>query len=313
MAKKRKQATDSTTAPKIQDEPSTAGRAGTAKAPAQEVSGPAQRNLRWRPLFESNEEEEDLDEDDLDEDDDDEEDDDEPPLPTFQVPTTTTDATLLTFLAAISTGDLAAGHALADWLTEQDDPRAALVRELAEARCVIPEGRSPLLRAAPMACGRWWCIVLRPWCVRAISYWNTPLYAMLESVRRGRNIEVRVPRDRQTPERLGAAFERCRIDLILGLFATTTQNLRAVQVVLNDPSMERVVRAIARYTEAVLPWLFMLRRDHPARCEAVLDRIRVSSDLQKISDELLSVLDPGWRQRLPAMMAGGTGAGGSPE
>jgi hypothetical protein len=325
MAKRQKQIT---TEPKVQAAPDTDGLEGSAMAHTQEAPVPAQHHPRRPPHVEVDEDEEDLDEEeeeehfagaqeddeeeeDLDEDEeeeDDEEDEDKEPPPVPSFPVANTDATLLSFLAAITTDDRAAAHGLADWLVDQGDPRAAHVRELAEARCVLPEGSCPLLRAAPMACGASWTIVRRTWCVSALTYWDTPLYNLVRASRPSGDVTVRIARDRETPELLGAAFERCRVGLLLALFGTSPEHLRARQVILAENNLRRVDKVLARHEEAAVPWLLELREANRARFDEIFARITETSDLHELGYTLLDTLEPGWRQRLPAMMAGGAGS-----
>jgi uncharacterized protein (TIGR02996 family) len=325
MTKKRKESTPITTAPEVQPGQQAPEEGGAERTPAAQAAHEAALRSRRRQRRASFFDEEDEAARFHYEDEDEEphvaglpdgnprhrhgprpdEDDEKDALPTF--PVANTNPTLLAFLTAVP-DDPGTGHALADWLLEQDDPRAAHVRELAEARCVLPEGSCPLLRAAPMACGTWWCIVLRPWCVSALAYWDTPLYKLVRASRPGGDITVRLARDRPVPERLHAAFERCRTGLLLALFGTTPEHLRARQVVLTEDNLKRVDKVLAKQQTAVIPWLLELRETNPARFEVVLARSWETSELHELGYALLDTLDPSWRQRLPAMMAGGAGS-----
>src|SRR4051812_36391367 len=157
------------------------------------------------------------------------------------------DPTLVAMLLAMRDGDTAAGRALADWLEEREDPRAADVRELAEARCVVPVERPRWWRplgifqwektstawdpqgvrsscepgeagsypeAFPMACGPWWAILRTPEGVTARWYRSPQGYVLGGTCYFAFHADI--PPIKQTKPRLREGFERCRGGLIAG-------------------------------------------------------------------------------------------------
>src|SRR5262249_47417500 len=123
-------------------------------------------------------------------------------------------------------------------------------------------------------------------------------------------IVVQLPRGRQTPERLKAAFDRGRVELILGLFGTSVRDLTARHAVLHETRMDRVVRALERCGKGTIPWLRELRAARTARFDQILGCIWATPALHSLGYDLLDALEPGWRQRLPTML-GGAGAPGA--
>ena len=242
MARKRKQSTADTANHVVPGGPPLASRGDTGTAPTLEDAVQSRGESHFPPLLDG--EEAVLDEDD------EEEEEETPAPPTFTV--ANNDSHLLAFLSALA-DDPATPFALADWLEEHEDPRAAHVRELAEARCAVPEGACVAFRTPPMACGTWWCIARRAGSVAAHVYEGTPLYLLLNARRRGNVIVARVLRDRQTPELIREAFESCRHGLLLGLFGTSVGHLRARRVLMRGAGLDRVVQVLARYGEAAIP------------------------------------------------------------
>jgi hypothetical protein len=133
-----------------------------------------------------------------------------------------TDATLLAFLSALA-WDRAASYALADWLAERDDPRAESARELAMAPAVVPVGVPGWHHVRPMIASRSFFVTRRPSGVTARAYPGTMLGTLLGADGYRDNVTVRIPREKQTPERLIAACERCCAILCLGLFGASRQ------------------------------------------------------------------------------------------
>jgi hypothetical protein len=235
-----------------------------------------------------------LDEEDEDENDEEDEEPESPP----NFPVANTHPELLAFLTALP--DPATVLALIDWLMEQGDPRADHVRELSEARCVIPEGICYPLRAQPMACGRWWTITRQNRSVTGHAYRGTLLHRVLTGVTYRGEVQARAPRREQTPEGLRAAFERCRRGLLLGFFGTSVQHLRARQSILSEPRLDRLDKVLARCNQTAVPWLVELRAADRARFDRIVERIWTTPALHGVGYALLDAVDPGWRTRLPS-------------
>jgi hypothetical protein len=255
----------------------------------------------------------DEDEDDEDEDDDEEEapeeeesEEEEDEAPFFR--TQNTDPTLLAFLDALLV-DPQVALVLTDWLTERGDERAETVRELATAHAVIPDG-GITWGEAPMGCGASWKIVRHGSSVFASAYSGTPLHRTLRSLGREGAIRVQVPRQRQTPERLAAAFDRCRLELQLGLFGKSRGHMNARRLLLHERNLDRVAKALRRCGKEIVPSLCELRGTDPDRFDQVLTLIWGNEALHALGYGVLDVVDPGWRGRLPALTA--TNGGPSP-
>jgi hypothetical protein len=215
-------------------------------------------------------------------------------------PVANDDPRLSGFLTALPAGPGAA-LALAAWLEERGDARAAVVRELAEAKCVVPEGVLCRRFLTPMACGRWWHIHRKLGRVAATVYVGTPLH---RSLREGCGGHIMAPRPRAgwTPETLQAAFEHCRRELICALFATSREQLTVRLAVLHDPSLERVLQLLGRYSCEAVPALCELRSSDHARFQTVVRLLWADIDLHHLGYAVMDALEPDWRQVLSALV-----------
>jgi hypothetical protein len=265
----------------------------------------------WGPIVENDDDDEELDdedEEDEDEDDNEEEDDEEPASAlSFSIPALTVrndDPGLLGFLTTLSE-EPATAFALADWLLERDDPRAETVRDLAEARAVIPEGVPSRYDRRPMIAARYWCAMRGVGAVTAWAYPGTLLGTLMVSRDYRADGTVRVPRDRQTPERLLAACERCRATLLLALFGTSPQLLRARQVLGAESRPDRIVATLTRCGRGAVPLLVDIRSTDPARFEAVMKAIWSRDNLHPIGYAVMDQVEPDWRQKLMTSVATG--------
>jgi hypothetical protein len=244
---------------------------------------------------------------------DEEEEDDEDEEDTSPVPALTVrndDPALLSFLTTLSE-EPATAFALADWLLEQNDPRADTVRDLAEARAVVPEGVPSRYDRRPMVAARYWCAMRGVGAVTAWAYPGTLLGTLLVSRDYRADGTVRVPRDRQTPERLLAACERCRATLILGLFGTSPQLLRARQVLGAEARQDRIAATLARCGRGAVSLLVDLRSADPGRFDVVMKAIWSRDNLHPIGYAVMDQVKPGWRQQLMSGVATGASPAGS--
>ncbi len=169
-------------------------------------------------------------------DDDEDDEDDELELPPEVV--SNDDPEILAFLRT-AVQEKVAPLPLADWLKDRDDPRAPLVQELVAPRPIVPVKAVMWNGLFSMVSAPTWRGTLQPSRVVITTYPGTLLSGFLSS--RGQDeAEVRLSRDR-THEGILAAFERCRMKLVLALFDTTEADLRTTNA---DPLAARVARLV---------------------------------------------------------------------
>lgn len=197
------------------------------------------------------------------------------------------DPKLFAFLERQST-DPTAAIALSEWLADRSDPRAEAVRELAEVRCVIPEGVPDRVIGRPMACGRWWCAYRFRHRVTATVYPGTPLALLLSSAQARHDVEVQLPRRRQTSTHRIAAFEECRQTLLLRLFDVHPDRFSHRQAVFFEPQMFWVRLAFAVCESKAVPWMLELRKINPDRYERSLKHIWSRPDLHWIGMSVIT-------------------------
>jgi hypothetical protein len=124
--------------------------------------------------------------------------------------------------------DVPAALVLADWLDERGDPRAGDVRELAEARCVVPRYRPSIpTDTAGMACGAWWVAIRTQAGVNLRAYPDSPQGDQLCDVL-GQNdwdCDLDNP-DAPTDDQVRLAFDTCRLVVIGALLGHYLPELR---------------------------------------------------------------------------------------
>jgi hypothetical protein len=165
------------------------------------------------------------------------------------------DAELDGLIAALADlHDPAAPAALADWLEEHQDPRAADVRQLVNVQPVIPTGRPSWERYTddpdewmehsyqeymPMACGPWWCIHRKVGGVGVSVYRHTPQYDSWFPIGISGDelawvyLEPDVRPDGPSDEDILVAFEICR-RILLNIAADDGRWLKTFERFINN-------------------------------------------------------------------------------
>jgi hypothetical protein len=204
------------------------------------------------------------------------------------------DLRLLDFLIALDDDGIEVALLLADWLTDHGDARAEIVREIAQAHCVlpglVPNGGDERL----MARGRCWSIALRHDGVTARILPGGPL----DSGASGVEVELRgrLLRPEQTPEGLRAAFDDLRRALIAGLFGFSLVRLERLRVVLRSPDFAAVA-ACLRYGWDLIPYLCTLKNADPARLDRFLAHLWSDERQHRLGYAIMDALDPDWRRQ----------------
>ena len=196
--------------------------------------------------------------------------------------------------------DEEAGLEFANWLEDEDDPRADAVRDLFAPVAAVPP-RPDAGVSHPMAAGRQWAAARTKAGVIASAYPGTPLSQLIQAAGGVEATEVKVAVNRQTPEALAEAFRTCRLRFLLALFGTTPAMVAAERVVRDTgAAVDDVLRVLRRVRLNAVPWLGALRRSHPAWFSAVMSGAMRDKQLRTVCDAALDAVDGGWREKLLA-------------
>lgn len=219
-----------------------------------------------------------------------------PTLPDFTV--SNTNPQLLAFLDNLRT-DATVWHALPDWLEEQGDPRAEIIREMAAVQCVVPVV-APLSNGSyPMGCGTWFVIKRHKDSIVGRPYRGTWQYDRFDPILMWGYDKVSLPAKKQTDARLREAFAECRRKLAYMLFDTSEERLRSREVVLTEERIARVVRELTRHSPKVaVPWACELRKIAPERFTRLCQYIRSRPECQEFFVALLNAIHPGWSEQV---------------
>jgi hypothetical protein len=192
---------------------------------------------------------------------------------------------------------------LADWLADQNDPRGSLVRELAEARCVVPSKRPTGREGCTLASGAGWSIVLRRASVVARVYAPSGVVLRMRDDVGDRPL---------APEAVIYMFDTLRRKLIFGLFGLTQGRVRCLAVVLDCSfgidfavrmleSRPRVAEGGRKHVRGwLIPYLRQLRAANPARLGQIVARLWSSGELHQVGDDVMDAIAPGWLAKLLA-------------
>jgi hypothetical protein len=126
-----------------------------------------------------------------------------------------------------------------------------------------------------------------------------PLLGRLVRTHPFRNdVVVRFPHRQQTPERLRAASDRCRITLIMGLFEASHRLLQARRIIQEEVKLKRVEKTLIDCGRAAVPLLGELHARSPERLQVVMALIWSRPKLHAVGYAFMDATDPSWRQRL---------------
>lgn len=196
--------------------------------------------------------------------------------------------------------DATAGHGLADYLMERDDPRGEYVRLLVTTPVLIPPCDPPWGYEVVVVATEQWVARLKASRLTAWSYRGTALARALgrwggEDKLGYYEVEVRAPSEGWTREATVAAVDRARRRIVYGLFGTTEEEVRCPPEKLRDLRVRRLVR-LSRQYHGVDRVCAAVEGDPDLR-DAVLAALAQKEQDHGTWAALMDRLNPGWRRR----------------